>query len=383
MQIQSQKSKVPTSPRLRGTSKGQAGATTMAQLLANQKTSFVSTKKGNILKGKIIKLTPSEILIDINTKANAVVLEKEKHLLRQMLAFLKVGDEVNVTILNPESDFGYPVVSLRRFLDNLIWQKLESLKKEKTTITVSVTDHINGGYIVVTKNGISGFLPNSQVSFSENLQDLTNQKIEASVLELNKETHRIIFSQKTVLGTEEFEKAMKTFKKGQKINSIVSNITPFGVFVSIPIDAEKTGQGQKKYVDGLVHISEISWDKVSNLEEMFKQGDQLEVIIIDFDSQTKRVNLSLKRKTIDPFEEIAKKYSVDKKVTAKVLKIISSGVILEIEEGIEAFLRKEKIPPTVVYKEGDEIKATIIEVDAKKHRISVVPVLLEKPIGYK
>ncbi|MCL4387414.1 S1 RNA-binding domain-containing protein [Patescibacteria group bacterium] len=348
----------------------------MAELLASHKSTIVTFKKGSLVKGKIIKLTPSETLVDINTKANALVLEKEKRLLHQMLLFLKVGDEVTVSILNPESDFGYPVVSLRRFMDNLVWKKLEALKEAKEKVTVTIDNKITGGYLVTAKNGISGFLPNSQVSFSENQQDLVGRKIEVLVLEISKEAHKIIFSQKAIFGSEDFDKVVKNLKTGQKVDATVTTLTPFGIFASI---AGSDG----KYLDGLIHISEISWEKVLNIEEMVAIGDHLEVVIIGLDKQAKRVNLSLKRLLADPFLEIAKKYTLEQKIDGTVLKATSTGLVLDLGDGAEGFIRKEKIPPTVKYEVGQKMKATVSEIDKNRRRIILTPVLLEKPIGYK
>jgi small subunit ribosomal protein S1 len=177
------------------------------------------------------------------------------------------------------------------------------------------------------------------------------------------------------MADSDFIKAVKDLKPEQKIDSIISNIAPFGLFTSIQIG--------DKYIEGFVHISEISWAKTENISEGYKPGDKITAVILGFDKESKRVNLSIKRLVDDPFSEKLKTYTPDRKVKGTISKVLSSGVMVDLEEGIEGFIRKEKIPPTVTFKAGSSIEATVSEVDSKKHRVVLVPVLKEKPIGYR
>lgn len=348
---------------------------TMAELMARHTTSFVSPKKGEVLQGVITKLTAAEILVDIGAKTEAVVLEKDKSILRNLLTNLKIGDKVTVGILNPESDLGNPVVSLRRFIDDKLWVRLDQLQKEKQVLEVVIDQVTKGGFLVTTKDGISGFLPNSHTLFLESSQNLVGQTLKAVILELNKSLHKIIFSQKAAMGDEDFEKAIKGLKTDEKIESVISNIAPFGIFTSIQVGED--------HIEGFVHISEVSWEKTEDIAKDYKLGDKITTLITGFDKQSKRVNLSIKRLIPDPFSEKLKEYTKDRKVTGTVSKVLSSGVLLDLEKGVEGFIRKEKIPPTVTYKAGASVEAVVSEVDSKKHRVLLVPVLKEKPIGYR
>ena len=350
-------------------------ATSMADLMKSVKTSFVSPKKGETLEGIITKLTASEILVDIGAKTEAVVLEKDKRLLKNLLSSLKVGDKVTVGVLNPESDFGNSVVSLRRFTDDIRWVKLNELLKSKEVLDITVDDATKGGFLVTTKDGVSGFLPNSHTLFLESGQNLVGQTLKVVILELNKAMHKIIFSQKEAMADEDFEELVKDLKLEQKIDSVVSNVAPFGVFTSIQVG--------DKHVEGFIHISEIAWEKTEDVSKGFKTGDKITALINGFDKQAKRVNLSIKKLTADPFLNKLNSYSKDKKVIGTVSKILSSGVLLDLEEGVEGFIRKEKIPPTVTFNVGSSVEATVSEVDSKKHRVVLVPILKEKPIGYR
>lgn len=353
----------------------------MADLLASYKSPFVVLHKGDLVNGTVTKLTPSEILIDVNAKTEGVVLEKDKKILRNILSTFKVGDEVSVSVLDPESEMGNPVVSLRRFIGDISWKRLEEAKEKKQEVEIGVTETTKGGFLVQTFEGIDGFLPNSHILSGQNPQ--VGAKIKAFILELNRLERKIIFSQKPILETKDFEKAVGDLKTEQKIETIISSITPFGAFVSI-----QTPSGS--LIDGLIHISEISWEKVENIADLFSVGQKITALIINIDRQAKRVDLSLKRLMIDPFEAKAKRYAQDQKITGRVSKILSTGLVLELEDpstgsglGVEGFIRKEKIPPTVTYEVGEAVSAEVLEIDKKKRRIILVPVLLEKPIGYR
>ncbi len=342
----------------------------MGQLLAKQKHTFVGLKKGESVKGKLTKLTPNEILVDLGAKTEALILEKDKGILRTILGMFKVGDTVEVNVLNPESEIGQPVVSLRRYLGNIAWVKLEELQKSHEQIEVTITETSKAGFVVATSFGVSGFLPQSHTTAPISQENATNQKINVSVLEINRVDNKVIFSQKTKMSDDEFNKAMKQFKTNQKVDVTVANVTPFGLFVTLDS------------YEGFIHISEVSWERQDDLTSQFVQGQKIEAIIIRFDKESKRINLSIRKLTDDPFDKLIEKYPIDKKVTATVTKIEDSGVSLAIDD-LEGFIKKEKIPPLTTYTVGQEVSVTVSEHDKKKHRIGLSPVLKEKPIGYR
>jgi ribosomal protein S1 len=351
-------------------------ALTMADLLKSAaQTTFVSPKRGQVIDGTITKLTAKEILIDIGAKTEAVVLEKDRRLLRNLLSSLKIGDKVGVYVLNAESDLGHPVVSLRKFTDDKLWAKLAEFQKNKSVVKITINESTKGGFLVSSVEGFSGFLPNSQISYAKTGQDLVGKEIDAVVLELSRQGQKIILSNKAIGGSNDFDKEVKSLKIEQKISTTISNITPFGIFTLI--------KGEEGSIEGFIHISEISWDKISQIPQDLKAGEELEAMVIGFDKKTSRVNLSLKRLVKDPFEEKMEQFTVDKKVPATVSKILETGVLVDLGEGIEGIIKKEKIPPTVKYEVGQVMDATILEVDKKRHRISLSPVLKEKPIGYR
>ncbi|KKS01651.1 MAG: SSU ribosomal protein S1p RpsA [Candidatus Levybacteria bacterium GW2011_GWB1_41_21] len=289
---------------------GSGQAVSMADLMAKTQTKFRSFKKGEVLEGVITKLTSSEILVDIGAKTEAVVLEKDKALLRNLLSKLKVGDTISVSILNPESDLGYPVVSLRRFMEDKVWVKIDKYLADRTQLDVLITGITKGGFLARTEDGISGFLPNSQTVFSVTGKD----------------------------GTQ---------------------------------------------IEGLIHVSEASWEKIDDLSKNFKVKDKLTAKVIEIDPKEKRLSLSLKRLTEDTFGDKIKDYPLDKKLSLRVKKVSDFGITLDLEEGLEGIIKKEKIPPGFSISAESEINVTVSGVDKKRRRIEFVPVLKAKPIGYR
>lgn len=351
----------------------------MAQLLAKHQNKFVTLKKGESVKAKITKLTHNEVLVDAGAKTEAHVLERDKRIMQNILNQFKVGDSVEVNVLNPESESGQAVVSMRRYLGNMAWGKLEELQKKSEQVEVVVKDATKAGYVVDTAFGISGFLPQSHVSFSTG--DLNpGQTVKVTVLELNRIDNKVIFSQKKTMSDEEFEKLSKQYKVGEKLNVTITNVTPFGIFVALP---QPKGTKEDQELEGFIHISETSWEKVADMAGTFTPGQEIEAVLTRFDNETRRVSLSIKRLTADPFETLMEQYPVDKKVKGTVTGFEDGDVVFSLGEDTEGVLRKDKIPPTTKYEEGQSVNLVISDHDKRKHRLLVSPVLLEKPLGYR
>ncbi|MBI2443345.1 MAG: 30S ribosomal protein S1 [Candidatus Levybacteria bacterium] len=352
----------------------------MGALLAKKTTAVSGFKKGDIVSGTITKLTRSEILVNISGKTEAVVLEKDRQLLNNILAALNVGDTVTVTILNPESDTGNAVVSLRRFMDEKAWTHLGTLAKSQEQIQVNVLDVTKGGYLIRLPNGMNGFLPFSHVSPTASTQPSVGKTVSAFLLDLKKEDNRIIVSQKQLLTDEEFTQVKKQYKKDSKETATVAAVTSFGVFVVLPFT---TAKKEEKVVEGLIHQSQVSWEKGTDIAQVYQPGGSIDVKIIGFDDEGKRIDLSIKQLTEDPFEAIVKKYPVDTKVQGKVTKVSGGNVTVQLEEGIDGIIKKEKVPPTTMYEVGQSITVLVSDIDTKYRTINLSPVLLEKPMGYR
>jgi small subunit ribosomal protein S1 len=256
------------------------------------------------------------------------------------------------------------------------WEKLEDLKGKNEILEVTIDEITKGGFIASSKDGVLGFLPNSHVSFSLEPHNLVGNKLKVIILELDRPTRRVIFSQKQTTDVKDFENEVKNLVVGQKLKANIINVAPFGIFASVALDKEKV-------VEGFLHISEVSWENVSDLSSKFSPGDEVETSFLGVDKDARRINLSIKRLSGDPFESLAKDYPVDKKVSGTVSKVIPAGLLVELGGGINGIIKKDKIPPTVSFKEGDSVEATVLGIDQRSRRIALAPVLKEKPIGYR
>lgn len=350
----------------------------MAALLAKHGQQSKALKKGESIDGKLTKVSKNEILMDVHGKSEALVLERDKNIFNTMLSSLKVGDTVTATIITPEAETGQPVVSIRRFMEERNWKKYEELQKENAAIEVTVTDVTKGGLVIQTSEGLHGFLPQSHMA--PGLQVQPGKTISVYLLELNRPENKLIVTQKETLTDDDFKALTKDFSVGQKIDSNIVSITPFGLFIALPISVENA---KVKQLDGLIHISEVSWDKVDDLATLFTVGQEITAQIIGIDVKSKRVDLSIKRLTEDPFAKISEKYPVDAKVKGRVTRIDEGNVYIALDDEVEGVIRKEKVPMNTTYEEGQSVNVTIAEIDTRRHRILLAPVLLEKPMGYR
>jgi len=352
-------------------------AASMAELMSRQSKAPVVLHRGDSVTGTITKLSKNEILINIDGKSEAIVFEKDPRIVRMLLSILKEGDEVQALVLHAESDSGQPVLTLRRYIEKLLWDRLEKIKKERKTLNVTLTESTKGGYIVATESGLNGFLPQSYTTSQMGTLSV-GKTVPVSIIELNKDDNKLIFSQKHAMSDEDFQSLISHLKVGQKISTKVLQITTFGIFVSLPAKDDKHSSA-----DGLIHISEISWEKVEDLSGMFTPGQSVEAVIIGIDKDSKRIDLSIKRLTADPFEKFKEQFPLEKKVDGKVLRIEDGNVLLSIGEGVEGMIRKEKVPPTTQYSEGQIVSATVTAHDVRKRRIELTPILKEKPLMYR
>lgn len=350
----------------------------MGKLMASHKDSFTTFHKGDVVGGTITKLTPSEILVDIGVKTQAAVLEKERTIMHMYLSVFKEGEKVDVLVLTPESEMGQPIVSLRRQLGNISWNKLEKLAASHEKILVTVSDATKAGYVVATEFGITGFLPQSHISFSGGQPVSVGDSLSVTVHELNRGDNKIIFSQKPVITDEEFYRLTAKFKPNAQITVSITNVTSFGLFVALPLS-----QGDKVSLEGFIYISEISWEKTAETANLFTAGQKIDAVIIKLDKDLKKVQLSIKRLTKDPFEDKMNKYPVEKQARGTIVKVEDSGISLSLEDGTSAYMKAEKLPPTVAYKPGQALSVLVSEYDKRRKRIFVVPVLLKKQIGYR
>lgn len=351
----------------------------MARLLSSYKSPFVALHRGQPVEGTVTKVTRGEILVDVKAKSEALVIEKDKRIHNVLMDILKVGDTVTATVINPESEAGIPLVSLRRFVEDKAWDILAGLQKQHKTLEVTVTEVTKGGYVVAADEGLSGFLPNSHMA-QGGQQISVGKKLTVSVLELNRQDNKIIFTQKTTLTREDFAKLAKQYAVKTKVNTTISGLAPFGIFVTLSVDGAPEGISG---LDGLIHISEVAWEKTVDLQSQYAVGDPIEAVVIGLDNEARRIDLSMKRLTDDPFTSVVKEFPIDKKLTAPVAKVVAGAVHLTLTGTVEGIIPKEKVPPGTTYTVGQNVSVTVSDIDERRHKIYLSPVLLEKPLGYR
>lgn len=348
---------------------------TMADLLAQTGYALKGLKRGEIVEGVITSVAAGEILIDVGSKTEGIVSDRDFDLISDLLKTLKVGDKVLAYVVNPEDESGRLILSLRKAGLDYKWKVLSEAKEKGEIITIRGLE-VNRGGLLVDCQGLRGFVPASQldITYTARPQDLVGQNIQVKILETDQKSNRLIFSQKMALSKEEEAKIRQKLAKikiGETYEGIVSNITPFGFFVSLD------------GVEGLVHISEIAWEKVSDIKNYFKIGDKVKVLVLETDQKTGRLNLSIKQLISDPYQKLSKLFNQEKSLKGKVVKLTNFGVFLRLEEGIEGLIHVSKIPPGREFQVGEEVECLIETIDAQKRKISLSPLLKEKPVGYK
>jgi small subunit ribosomal protein S1 len=350
---------------------------TMEELLASSGYQIKGLKKGQPIEGTVKNIASKAIYFDIGYKTDGIVMGKEFEMAKDFIRALKPGDKVMMTVYSPEDPLGQTLLSIRKAAFTSAWKKYFEVKAEDGETEVMGKESTGAG-LLVEAEGLSGFIPVSQ--FSKNLlgkmNELVGKKIKVKVLEIDSTQNRLIFSEKAVSEKEKIAKIKKLLEKvkgGELFNGEVTSVVPFGLFVKIALDGEE--------VEGLVHVSEIAWEKTADPSEIYKVGDKVSVVILS--SGEGRLSFSLKQTTNDPWQEKVKKYEKEKTVKGKVIRLVASGAIIELEGGLEGLLHISKIPPTMKIDVGDTIDTEIEKIEADKRKISLGLVLKAKPMGYK
>lgn len=348
-----------------------SGASTMEELLGQAGYSFKGFKRGDHVTGVVSEISGRSVYVDVGGKTEGIVAEKEYELSKDYMKTLKVGDKVEAVVVSPESDAGQIVLSIKRAAADSRWKLFEEAMKNNATITVKGKE-MNRGGLLVEAEGVFGFIPSSQFSRAvvENPAALTGQSVEVKVIEVDREQNRLVLSEKAVTEAEEVEarkKALGLVEVGKIYKGLVAGIVPFGAFVSVKIGKGKTTQS----LEGLVHISEISWEKVEDVSKVLKEGDETDVKVIGMDEDTGKLALSIKQLTDDPWKAKAAKYPVDSKHAGKVVKMMPYGVIVNLEKGIEGLIHASKMPAEMVFVENQEIEVFVESMDTEKRRLSL------------
>lgn len=354
---------------------------TMEELLAQFEAPIALTR-GQKVKGRVTAITKKNVVVDIGGKSEGLVAERAFQEAKDFIKNLKVGDEVTASVLIPETPDGFSILSLRAAAHDATWKKIEESQKNGTPIDVLGTSASVSG-LMVEIDDLDGFIPTSLLGkkVQANPQGLIGKKISAVVVEWARGENKIVLSERDVSEAEEIKLSKDALDKVE-IGSIhegkVTKIYNFGCFVRIGVAIKK---GKIVSVEGLVHVSEMSWEKVKNPNEIMSEGDTVTVKVLG--KEAGRLSFSIKKAQKDPWEGIEGKFKKDARLKGKVVKLSDYGVFVQLIPGVEGLVHMTKIPPGEKLEEGKEVNVYVEEIDPKSRKISLGLVLTRKPVGYK
>jgi small subunit ribosomal protein S1 len=334
----------------------------MQELLGKTMKSF---SEGSIVKGRVLQKRTNEVLIDIGYKSEGVVSLSEF----EDSEPLEVGSEVEVLLERLENDEGMVVLSKEKAAQKQNWEKIVAIFNNGGLITGKVKAVVKGGLMLNV--GVEAFLPGSQVDIiaPKDLRVYEGKTLECKIVKLNEERKNVVLSRRELIEAERAEKRAKLLggiEKGGTVKGIVKNITDFGAFIDLD------------GLDGLLHITDMSWSRLNHPSEMLKVGQEIEVLVLDIDREKERVSLGLKQKTMNPWDQIAEKYPVNMRVKGKVTNLVPYGAFVELEPGIEGLVHVSELSwtkriarPADVLTQGQEIEAVVLGVSKEDQKVSL------------
>jgi small subunit ribosomal protein S1 len=341
---------------------------------------FRQLHSGDVVDGSIVNVSPSEILVDIGYKSDAVVDYRElERLDKEFLGNLSPGDPIVAYVLQPEDKDGNVVISLLRAQQEQDWRQAEELLKSQEVFEGVVTGYNRGG-VIVRVGRVRGFVPASQLSDRWHAQQddsgdpeqrwskLTGQKMQLKVVELDRRRNRLILSERAAMRDwrkTRKDRLLSELTQGSVLKGVVTSIAPFGAFVDLG------------GADGLIHLSELAWHRVEHLSEVVQVGQEVEVFVLNIDEERKRIGLSLRRLTPEPWSTVGDSYTVGEVVPATITKLTNFGAFAKISDSIEGLIHISELAnhrvnhPKEVVHEGDEVEVRIIRIDAQRRRVGL------------
>ncbi len=364
--------------------------------------------KGEKIKGVIIEKTDNMLKLDINAKSFGVVAEQEFDFAQDYIDDLEVGDSLDATVISVENNRGQVLLSLKGAASDAKWEYFEQALENEIKLEAKGIE-VNKGGLIVLVNGVRGFVPSSQFSrrYLDHLNDLKGKKFAVRAIEVDRERNRLIFSERHVSEEKQLSQsrqALSAVEEGNVYEGVISGVKSFGLFmtVEVPIDSsdlsDKVEEGELKpehrgknelpsedigYVEGLIHISEISWEKVDHPKNYHQVGDRVLVKVLGVDEKSGKLNLSIKRLKRDPWKKVAEDYPAGTTFTGKISRIEPFGAFVDVMPGVDGLIHSSKLGSDVQLQKGDEVTVNVDSIDPEKRRMSLSMVLTEVPMGYK
>ncbi|WP_147818993.1 30S ribosomal protein S1 [Salidesulfovibrio onnuriiensis] len=330
---------------------------------------FGDLDEGTIISGEVVKVGKDHVLVDVNFKSEGQIPVSEFADAEGAVS-VQVGDKVDVFVVNKDEAEGTIHLSRERAKRMQLFDKLEAFQEEDGVVTGRIIRRIKGGY-TVDLGGVEAFLPGSHVDLRPvpDMDALVDQEYEFKILKINRRRSNVIVSRRVLLEeqrAEQREKLLETLEEGQIVTGKVKNVTEYGVFIDLG------------GLDGLLHITDMSWKRIKHPKEMVQLGDDLELKILNFDKEGQKVSLGLKQLVPDPWENIAEKYPQDARYTGTVTNLADYGAFVELESGVEGLVHISEMSwtrklrhPSQMVKVGDEVDVIVLGVDQDKKRISL------------
>lgn len=343
----------------------------MMNMMEEIENSLRVPRRGQTLKGKVIHVTDNEIIVSIGYKSDGIIPKGEisNDPTANPRDIAQEGDDIDVYVIKTDDGEGNLLLSKRRVISEKGWDILEEANSEGRIVPVKVVEVVKGGVIAVYAE-IRGFIPASQLSNSyvDDMQAFVGTSLDAKIIDLNKDKKKVVFSRKAVIGQENEKKRTllwKTIDKGSVIDGEVKRITNFGAFVDIG------------GIDGLVHISDLTWGRVGHPSEVVQIGEKVKVKVLDFDQDKNKVSLSLKLTTPEPWAALDEKYQVGDIVQGKVVRIADFGAFIELEPGLDGLVHISQISDKHISKPSQEVhvgqivNVKLLEINKESKRISL------------
>ncbi len=340
------------------------------KLVPNYDATIHPFSEGDVVSGKVVRIDQDEVLVDIGYKSEGVIPSNELSIRKTVKPSeeVELGEEVDALVLTKEDQEGRLILSKKRARFEKAWRKIEGAAETGEPVTGTVIEVVKGGLILDL--GVRGFLPASLVDIRrvQNLDEFMGQQLECKVIELNRSRNNVVLSRRAVLEEERKEvreQILGRLQPGQEVEGKISNIVDFGAFVDL------------EGIDGLIHISELSWSHVNHPSEVVSIGDTVRVKVLDIDRDRQRISLGLKQTQEDPWQRVLNEYKEGDVVDGKVTKIVAFGAFVQILPGVEGLVHISELAqhhvesPAEVVRPGDELKVKILEVDEARRRLSL------------
>jgi len=324
--------------------------------------------EGEVVKGKVLQVSDSEVVVDVGYKSEGMINVNEFRNENGEIT-VQAGDTVDVLLEKAEDKNGHLVLSREKAEKMKVWDVIEEAYQNKTIVKGRVIERIKGGLAVDI--GVRAFLPGSQVDVRpvRNLDSMRGQDLEMRVIKVNKKRGNIVLSRKVVLEehlTERKSETLEALEEGRVFRGVVKNLTDYGAFIDLG------------GIDGLLHITDMSFGRIQHPSELFNVGDQTEVVVLKFDRETERVSLGYKQLSPDPWESAQEGFPTGTRVKGKVVSLTDYGAFIELKPGVEGLIHVSEMSwskrvkhPSKVLNVGDEIEAMVLQVDAGERRISL------------